>query len=215
MSTTRQAEEAGTDRADGRSRPPHADVRGRIVDAATSEFLEKGYARASLRTIAARAGFTKGAVYSNFSSKEELVTEVLSQQFRRLAGRVPGTNPGPDTTWQQVAETVADIIVDQLTHNLVLLHLVNEFATSLSDSRRHAKNYLELRRSQFEAVHQIVDTLTARSTVAIPDDLPQVFEGVMALTMGFATQRSVTADVPSIHDIRAALLTQLHADPLG
>ncbi|MGB6072667.1 MAG: TetR family transcriptional regulator, partial [Rhodococcus sp. (in: high G+C Gram-positive bacteria)] len=52
-----------------RRRPQRTDVRDRLLAAAADEFTERGYAAAKLTDIADRAGFTKGAVYSNFESK--------------------------------------------------------------------------------------------------------------------------------------------------
>lgn len=45
----------------------------RLLDAATQVFARKGIERATLDEVAAAAGLTKGAVYSNFASKEDLV----------------------------------------------------------------------------------------------------------------------------------------------
>jgi len=52
-------------------------TRDALVAAATEVFTEKGFAGASLDEIADAAGFTKGAIYSNFGSKEELLYAVI------------------------------------------------------------------------------------------------------------------------------------------
>jgi AcrR family transcriptional regulator len=56
---------------------------GRLVEAAAAVIAEKGFQRASLDEIAARAGMTKGAIYSNFETKEHLFWAVLGS--RQLA----------------------------------------------------------------------------------------------------------------------------------
>jgi AcrR family transcriptional regulator len=56
------------------------------VAAAGRVFAERGFAGASTDEIAAAAGFTKGAVYSNFASKDELFFAVLTDRVNaRLA----------------------------------------------------------------------------------------------------------------------------------
>ena len=55
----------------------------RLVEAAADVIAEKGFQRATLDEIAARAGMTKGAIYSNFETKEHLFWAVLGS--RRLA----------------------------------------------------------------------------------------------------------------------------------
>lgn len=52
-----------------------------LLAAAVRVFAERGIAGASLDEVAAEAGLTKGAVYSNFANKEELVIQVLWQQI--------------------------------------------------------------------------------------------------------------------------------------
>ena len=43
-----------------------------LIEAAKKEFLEKGYNKASLRTICNKAGMTTGALYFFFDNKEDL-----------------------------------------------------------------------------------------------------------------------------------------------
>jgi len=54
-------------------------TRRRLLDVAVEVFMEKGFARASVEEIAERAGYSKGAVYSNFASKEDLALAVLDR----------------------------------------------------------------------------------------------------------------------------------------
>ncbi|WP_370185970.1 TetR/AcrR family transcriptional regulator [Aeromicrobium sp.] len=54
-----------------------AQTRERLVEVARELFLADGYAGTSLDKVAVAAGFSKGAVYSNFSGKEELCMAVL------------------------------------------------------------------------------------------------------------------------------------------
>lgn len=55
---------------------------------ATRHFLEHGYAAASLEQIAEEAGYSKGAVYSNFANKDGLCLEVLNQIRLSKVGEV-------------------------------------------------------------------------------------------------------------------------------
>ena len=60
-----------------------ARTRAQLLDAARNVFAERGFAGASLDEVAEEAGLTKGAVYSNFANKEDLVLAVLEDQFNR------------------------------------------------------------------------------------------------------------------------------------
>ena len=49
-----------------------AETKKKILDSAMEEFLDKGFMSASLRTIAANAGLTTGAMYRHFKDKDAL-----------------------------------------------------------------------------------------------------------------------------------------------
>lgn len=58
--------------------------RDRILEAASSEFADKGYQRASLNTIIKRVGISKGSLYQYFKNKEALFLYVF-EHFTALA----------------------------------------------------------------------------------------------------------------------------------
>lgn len=62
-----------------------AETRTRLLDAAIEVFAEEGLQGAAVETICSRAGFTRGAFYSNFSSKEQLFLALLEREFDRRA----------------------------------------------------------------------------------------------------------------------------------
>jgi AcrR family transcriptional regulator len=55
-----------------------------LVEAAAEVFAQRGFHGVSVDEIADAAGFTKGAVYSNFGSKEDLFFAVLQRHFDRV-----------------------------------------------------------------------------------------------------------------------------------
>jgi AcrR family transcriptional regulator len=71
-----------------------AHTRQKLLATARTCFLRDGYAATSLEGIADAAGFSKGAVYSNFRSKDELCLAVLdaihAERAADLAGAVAG-----------------------------------------------------------------------------------------------------------------------------
>lgn len=56
-----------------------AETRERLLAAAESIARDQGFARITLEAVASAAGLTKGAIYSNFESKEDLMLEVLDR----------------------------------------------------------------------------------------------------------------------------------------
>lgn len=59
-------------------------TRQALIEATLSVVEAKGFVAASLDEIAARAGMTKGAIYSNFSGKADLMAAALEQRSLRL-----------------------------------------------------------------------------------------------------------------------------------
>ncbi|GAB2462926.1 TetR/AcrR family transcriptional regulator [Xylanimonas ulmi] len=60
-----------------------AQTRERLLDAAAAVFTHVGFGAASVEAIAEEAGFTRGAFYSNFESKEALFLALTERQSRR------------------------------------------------------------------------------------------------------------------------------------
>ncbi|MGF6967732.1 AcrR family transcriptional regulator [Paraburkholderia sp. WC7.3g] len=59
-------------------------TRERLLDAAQVIFMKKGFVAASVEDIAAAAGYTRGAFYSNFRSKSELFLELLRRDHEAM-----------------------------------------------------------------------------------------------------------------------------------
>jgi AcrR family transcriptional regulator len=67
-----------------RTRPTRDDTRDKLFEAAARVFEEQGIGGASIEAIAAAAGFTRGAFYSNFKSKDELIIAMLEDHVEQI-----------------------------------------------------------------------------------------------------------------------------------
>ena len=61
-----------------------ARTRAALLDAAARVFVRDGFQGSSVEAIAAEAGYTRGAFYSNFDSKEELFAELFQERVVAL-----------------------------------------------------------------------------------------------------------------------------------
>src|SRR5664280_21499 len=61
-------------------RPKREVVRRRLLDAALEVFAEHGFDTTNLDQVAAAAGLTKGAIYSNFTGKDDLFYAMMTEQ---------------------------------------------------------------------------------------------------------------------------------------
>src|ERR1700675_774319 len=71
-----------------RTRPTRDDTREKLFEAAARVFEDQGIGGASIEAIAAAAGFTRGAFYSNFNSKDELIIAMLEDHVELSIGRM-------------------------------------------------------------------------------------------------------------------------------
>jgi AcrR family transcriptional regulator len=92
-----------------------------LLDAARVLFARQGFHGASVDQVAEAAGFTKGAVYSNFSSKEELFLALLERQLDRSVAQLEGLleRHAPDERASALVDGVGDLPV--LDHEWFLL----------------------------------------------------------------------------------------------
>jgi AcrR family transcriptional regulator len=76
-----------------------AQIRDQLLDAASVLFARDGIQGTSIERIAAEAGFTRGAVYSNFADKDDLVVTLLDRRVERSVAEVAEIyrqDPEPD-----------------------------------------------------------------------------------------------------------------------
>jgi AcrR family transcriptional regulator len=70
-----------------RTRPTRDDTCEKLFEAAARVFEEQGIGGASIEAIAAAAGFTRGAFYSNFDSKDALIIAMLEDHVEQSIRR--------------------------------------------------------------------------------------------------------------------------------
>ena len=102
------------------------ETRNKIVAAAKSEFLNKGYKNASMRDIANKAEMTVGNVYRYFKSKQELVDVVIGPAILRLNIILKKNTENRITFEKEVEEIGLDIdaiahALDSISEELILL----------------------------------------------------------------------------------------------
>ena len=91
-----------------------ARTRAQLIDAAATVFARRGYMAASLDEVAEEAGLTKGAVYSNFDSKEDLFEAViddrLTEPMRHRAEDIDSTSGTTEDHAMAGARVFVDVV---------------------------------------------------------------------------------------------------------
>ncbi len=126
-------------------------TRTRLLDAAFAVFAERGFEAATVEEICDAAGFTRGAFYSNFVSKDELFFALWSARaaaildgLSALAGQLAVT---PERLDETVDDMVRGVTRDRqwfLVSTEFLLYAIRhpEAAETLAEHRRHLRDGL-------------------------------------------------------------------------
>lgn len=157
--------DAGADPASGpKRRPSRADVRADIRAAAREVFLERGYANASLEMIAGRAGFSKGAVYSNFASKGALFMDLTSSVFTERASgfTAPGLVPSADNAdAESDMRALALMLLKQIRDSYRTNVVFAEFRSEVDRDPQLLKDYTAARAQLAESLAANIEEVTA------------------------------------------------------
>ena len=179
-----------------------AETRRRLLDAAERVFLRRGLQGSSVEEIAAKAGFTRGAFYSNFKSKDELFVELLQDRvYRQYAEMAEQAQEQPGTPRERLRwgiERVRDVQKDEGGKWLFRLWL--ECLTQAArdeDFRKLAATFWSGNRAMLaEQVEQTFEE------IGIPLPLPpeQIATAMIALAVGLAVQHLVDPDEAPLDD---------------
>lgn len=129
-------------------------TREHLLQAAAVVFARNGFHGSSLDEVAAAAGFTKGAVYSNFKSKEDLFVAVLDHRIRDQVGAfmdVLGDFTRPPEETQPLIRDIVDSTWDDEGSALYLEFVV--YAARNPEARAKLAALLE---RQHEAIAGVI-----------------------------------------------------------
>jgi AcrR family transcriptional regulator len=143
-----------------------------LIAAATEVFARRGFEGASLEEIAETAGFTRGAIYKNFSGKEDLfyaVTDGLNEQiidaFRAIAPSAAAEREWDVAEladlWRQSASGFEHLMVVSMEYQLFILR-----------NPKARKRALAHRRKNRALVAAFIDEVATRNnmTLRLPAD---------------------------------------------
>lgn len=119
--------------------PRREATRQRLLDAAAEVFAEVGLDAASVEAVCERAGFTRGAFYSNFATKEELFLELakrvsaarvgdVEERVAELAAATEAGAPMPDllAVAEHVLTLPGDDRLDVLLFSEIRIHALRD-----------------------------------------------------------------------------------------
>lgn len=174
-------------------RPPRAQTRSELLDAAAQVFARRGFAGASVEAVAEEAGFSTGAVYSNFDSKQELFLSLYEERIQRrrrelsdAVARAGGRGAGLASAAAEVEEAF------EAERDWFLLYF--EFVLHAARNPSFARRFQLVRE---EGLAQLAEGLTAgleHAGIESSITARELAEVIRALTYGLALDRLVESD---------------------
>lgn len=167
-------------------------TRLRLVDAATLSIARKGLAATSVEDIAAQAGYTRGAFYSNFSNKSDLFFELLRRDhqdtmktWRKLLNSI-SLNEDPR---KQLASMLAQCYRDK-NHYLIWAEARLHAIRDAKFRRRVDVLYLE----KHDVIAQVAERICQNAKVKRPDASAGYALAAMALMDGITSLIMIKPD---------------------
>ena len=172
-----------------RTRPTRDDTCEKLFEAAATVFEEQGIGGASIEAIAAAAGFSRGAFYSNFKSKDELIIAMLEdhidQSIRRNLDLLAKHNSLDD--FLEALRTMDRGRQDPLGRS-PLLHMEMILFVARAEQRR--PELAKRLRARRRLIAEIVET-TLKNTGKTPRNAEWTAAIVLALEDGFRLHRLI------------------------
>jgi AcrR family transcriptional regulator len=186
-------------------------TRERVLAAARTEFLERGFRDAKIDVIAERAELTRGAVYSNFPGKRALYLAVLAAEAERAAipqvvpgttarsalgafarawvGRLPLATDDPGGAVPLGADLVPEVLADERTRTpFAQLMALDAILLGLALERMHgaSKPGRRVRAAEvaLTTLHGAGQLAAAAPGFADPFDVVSACEGLADLELG-------------------------------
>jgi AcrR family transcriptional regulator len=168
-------------------------TRAELVAAARQVFLREGFHQATLDEIADEAGYTKGAVYSNFGSKDELFLAVLDARYTDQL-RIHGALMRGAGTLDAGLRAAARQLAEQARHTPDWIPLLVEFWTHASRRPALRREVLKRHQQQLDGLAAIIIDLAAAHDLDYAIPPAEIARSANALSRGIALERLLDPD---------------------
>ena len=176
-------------------------TRSALVEAAADVFARRGYDGASLEEIAEAAGFTRGAIYSNFGSKEDLMLAVVERYNETLVGAFSDTlERATDISQEEMTVSAAALWRDLIRRDPNLTALNLEFRLRALRNPDFRARFLKLMHENDERIADLIEREAKTYGIRLkydPADLAQILN---AATVGMSELAGVDVEQAERYD---------------
>lgn len=179
-----------------------ASTKRALVDVATEQFSEHGYAGTSLDTIVAGARVTKGALYHHFSGKQAVFEAVFTRVEDDAAQKIKAALRGIQDPWDMAIaglRAFLEVVLEPTYQRVV----IQDGPAILGYERFREQE----ERSSYGIVQDIVGSVLEASTYELDEPMKQTFSRIFFGAMSAAGESVSTAEDPrrAVARIEAAI----------
>jgi AcrR family transcriptional regulator len=182
-----------------------AKTRSSLLRSAAKLICRKGITEASIDDIAVDAGYTKGAFYANFRSKEEMFLVMLDERYatelERLEAHLPGEEPV-----EEVRQSAEDFI-RFIRSDPEWPRLYFEFVVYAARNPEFREELATRNRAMRERIAEVIRNWAADFQTEAPFPFEDIARMLFCLADGFLVQRLIEPDLDE--DLYATMNTTL------
>ena len=164
-------------------------TREQLLASALEVFEERGYADSSVEEIAERAGFTRKAVYSNFSGKAELLLEIVERRFQSHVDQVREIL-GKGTLERQALD-IGSVFSVYFSSERPWEMLFHEFCAVAARDERIGERFRSRLREMKAALRELVEREAGERGVELAIPAERLMKGVYALFSGISLEKMI------------------------
>jgi AcrR family transcriptional regulator len=171
-----------------------SNTRAGLVDAAERLFSAQGFDATSLDAVADEAGYTKGAVYSNFASKEDLFFAVYERRVDRYLAGVEQHIAEADDAVEAVLEVIAGIAARRENDDGWLAVFL-EFWTHVLRHPEHRARFAEIHARAADPFVVGLERFAEERGIELPLGARQLAVALFAMGTGIGLERLTQPEV--------------------
>lgn len=179
------------------------ETRERLLEVADRHFADQGYADTKIEGIATRAGFTRGAFYQHFSSKEELFFAVWDRRAAKQRSEWLNLEQGAGQGWEGLAQWYEMNVERQ-----------QGFAAAANEFIAFASRRPELLHRLREREADLIETLAGLLPDHTSDSLDPAEIAAIVLAVGEGLAAQLTHSSRSKAELFAAAVARVISPPL-
>lgn len=165
-----------------------AQTRERLLDAALICFAERGVLGASVEEVSEAAGFTRGAFYSNFASRDELCLELLRRECERqrvsAESAMSWAQGPPENSEAMIGQAVAFFVAAQAPDRQLPL-VFAELRLYLARGPRLRAQFVQLEEGVDAALTRALDATVDAAGLQFRTDTATVLSMLKSVVEGF------------------------------